>query len=120
MKVMPARTAQAAGIDETTTMTTRPVTMTSPVGGEPAHAGQGAGQPHLETSGGLLAAQAADGLDRIARDDDGGVELGEGDHPVHGLRTRHPKGLGHGLVAPNRAAGRGPGAAFVASAGVPA
>ena len=70
-----------------------------PVGGEPAQAGQGAGQPGLETSGGLLAAQAADGLDGIARGDDGDVELGDGDEPVLGSRTRHPDGLGHGRVA---------------------
>ena len=74
-------------------MTTRPVTMTSAVGGEPAQAGQGAGQPRLETSGGLLAAQTADGLDGIARGDDGDVELGDGDEPVLGWRTRHPDGL---------------------------
>ena len=80
-------------------MTTRPVTMTSAVGGEPAQAGQGAGQPGLETSGGLLAAQAADSLDGIPRGDDGDVELGDGDESVLGLRTRHPDGLGHGRVA---------------------
>ena len=80
-------------------MTTRPVTMTSPWAASQPHAGQGAGQPHLETSGGLLAAQAADGLDGVARGDDGDVELGEGDDPVHGLRPRQPEGLGHGRVA---------------------
>jgi hypothetical protein len=43
--------------------------------------------------------QAADGLDRIPRGDDGDVELGDGDEPVLELRTRHPDGLSHGRVA---------------------
>src|SRR5665647_429821 len=62
-----------------------------PVGGEPAHTGQGSGQPGLETSVGLLAAKVADGLDGIPRGDDGDVELGDGDEPVLGLRTRQPE-----------------------------
>ena len=49
----------ARTIEETTTMTSRPTTITSAWATSQRDAGQGAGQPGLETARGLLAAQAA-------------------------------------------------------------
>ena len=88
--------------DEPSTIVTRPPSTTSAVRGQPPAPGQGAGQPRLQPAVGLLGPQGADGLHDVPRRDDGQVELGDGDEPVHGAGVGDAQGLGQGRVAGHR------------------